>query len=165
MAARRSRVEINRAALDEIEGGLADGVFDIARAIAVVAASRAPDAPPYGEGLTDAGGAAVWVRARKVRESTTGPGGKVDKPRSLTLKSAGAAIVGVVGFGFPGMFLELGTIRMRARPFLTPAAIEILGNQAQLLLSKAMQRRLKGERSANSARIQERIAARRVASA
>ena len=165
MVARRSRVVINRAALSEIDGGLADGVFDIVRAIAVVAASRAPDAPPYGQGLVDAGGAAVWVNGKKVAESTTGPGGKVDKPRGLTLKSAGATIVGVVGFGFPALFVELGTILMKAIPFLTPAAIEVIGNQAQLLLSKAMQRRLRGERSVNTARIQERISARRAMAA
>lgn len=163
MAAKRSRVVLNRAALNEIDGGLADGVFDIVRTIAVVAASRASDAPPYGEGLVDAGGAAVWVRGRKVAEMTTGPEGKVDKPRGLTLKSAGATIVGVVGFGFPALFVELGTILMRAIPFLTPAALEVLGSQVQLLLSKAMVRRLGGQRSIHTARIQQRIAARGVA--
>lgn len=158
--ARRSRVEINRAALDEISLGLADGVYDIARTISVVAASNAPDEPPYGVGLVDAGGAAVWVRGKKVAESTTGPDGKVDKPRGLTLKSAGSSIVGVVGFGFPALFVEFGTVRMRAEPFLTPAALQVLGTQAKILLSKAMSRRLQGQRSENTARIRERIAAR-----
>lgn len=158
--AARSRVQINRAALDEIEGGLADGVFGIVSAIAMRASERAPDATPYGEGLVDKIGGAVWVRGRKVAEMTTGGGGRANKPRALTLKSAGAVIVGFVGAGFPGLFNELGTVRMRAQPFLTPAALEILGSAAQVILSAAMQRRLRGERSANTARIQARIAAR-----
>lgn len=162
--ARRSRVEINRAALEEVEGGLADGVFDIARAIVRVAETRAPDATPYGEGLVDRGGAAVWVRARKTHESAS-PKGAINKPRSVRLRDAGATIVGIAGFGFPGMFQEAGTVHHRAQPFLTPSASEVLGSEAPLLLSKAMQRRLRGERSVNTARIRERIAASRAARA
>jgi hypothetical protein len=158
--AARSRVEINRAALDEIELGLADGVFGIVSAIATRASERAPDATPYGEGLVDKIGGAVWVRARKVAEMTTGSDGRADKPRGLTLKSAGAAIVGFVGAGFPGLFNELGTVRMSAQPFLTPSAMEVLGSQAQIILSSAMARRLQGLRSLNTARIRSRIAAR-----
>lgn len=158
-------MEINRAALDAIDAGLTDGVFDIARAILRVAEQRVPDAPPYGEGLVDRGGAAVWANGRKVAEVTSGPDGKVDKPRGLVLKRAGAAIVGVVGFGFPAMFVELGTVNMRAEPFLTPSAIEVIGADAQLILSKDMARRLRGERSEKTAMIQARIQASRAARA
>jgi hypothetical protein len=159
--ARRSRVEINRAKLDEVMGGLADGVFDVARAIGVVAENRAPDATPYGEGLVDRLGAIVWVRGQKVHEWSSS-GRRPDKPRALRVKSAGE-VVGVVGAGFPGMFQELGTVHHSAQPFLTPSAQEIVGSEARLLLSKAMERRLRGERSANTAKIRERIAASRAA--
>jgi hypothetical protein len=158
--ARRSRVEINRAKLDEVMGGLADGVFDIARAIGTVAENRAPDATPHGEGLVDRIGAIVWVDSKKVAEWSSS-GRRPDKPKSMRLKSAGARVVGVVGAGFPGMFQELGTVHHSAQPFLTPSAMEVVGGDAKLRLSKAMERRLRGERSANTAKIRERIAASR----
>lgn len=161
--ARRSRVEINRAKLDEVMGGFADGVFDIARAIGTVAENRAPDAVPYGQGLVGRIGAIVWVRGQKVREWSSS-GQRPDKPRALRVRSAGE-IVGVVGAGFPGMFQELGTVHAPAQPFLTPAAQEVVGGEARVLLSKAMERRLRGERSANTAKIRERIAASRAARA
>lgn len=164
MAPRRSRTEINRAALDEVEAGLADGVFDIARAIVRVAESRAPDATPYGEGLVDRGGAALWVRGKKTHESTTGDGRRVDKPRSLRVRTAGT-IVGAAGFGFPAMFQEFGTVHHGAQPFFTPAVAEVIGSDAKVILTAAMERRLRGERSVNTARIRERIAASRAARA
>jgi hypothetical protein len=163
--ARRSRVVLNRAALDEIAGGLADGTFDIAAAIATRAAQRAPDEPPYGEGLVDHGGAAVWVDGRKVAEMTTGGVGSVNKPRGFVLKRAGSRIAAAVGFDFPAMFQEAGTIRQPARPFVTPAAIDVLGSDARILLSAAMERRLRGERSPNTARIRAKIAASRALAA
>jgi hypothetical protein len=162
---RRSRVEINRAALDEVMGGLADGVFDIARAIGAVAESRAPGPgrAKYGH-LHERIGAAVWVRGRKVAEWSSTGGETVDKPREVRVRSE-AEVVGVVGAGFPGMFQELGTVHHRAQPFLTPSASEVIGSEANVRLSKAMQRRLRGERSANTAIIRERIAASRAAKA
>jgi len=140
--ARGSRVVLNRAALDEVERGLADGVFGIASAIATRAAEAAPDEPPFGEGLVDHGGAAVWVRGRKVAEMTTGAPGAVAKPRGLKVTNQEHVIVGAAGFDFPAMFQEIGTVHQPARPFLTPAALEILGSDAQIILSKEMGRHL-----------------------
>lgn len=161
---RRSRVVINRAALDEVMGGLSDGVFDIVRAIGAVAESRAPGpgTSEYGH-LQDRIGAAVWVAGRKVHEWSSA-GGSVDKPREVRVRSEGE-YVGVVGAGFPGMFQELGTVHHAAQPFMTPAASEVIGSEAHLRLSAAMQRRLRGERSANTAMIRDRIAASRAAKA
>jgi hypothetical protein len=161
--ARRSRVEINRAAVDEVLGGFADGIFDIVRAAGTVAEQLAPDATPYGEGLVDRIGAAVWVKGRKTHQWSSS-GATPDKPRDLRVRSEGE-IVGVVGAGFPGMFQELGTVHHGAQPFLTPAVAEIIGSEAEVRLSAAMQRRLRGERSANTTRIRERIAASRAARA
>lgn len=169
--ARRSRVEINRAALDEIRGGFADGVFDIARAIGNVAEANAPDTGegtyPWGAerelgaGLVDRVGAAVWVNGKKTHQWGSS-GGTPDKPREVKVRSE-AAVIGVVGAGFPGMFQEAGTVHHRARPFLTPAASEVVGSEAEVRLSKAMQRRLRGERSAVGAQIRQRVAASRAA--
>lgn len=163
--ARRSRLEINRAALDEVQGGLADGVFDVARAILRVAESRAPDAPPFGEGLVSRGAAAVWVGKKRTHQvRSDGQTATIRKPRgSRRLDAAG--ITGIVGFGFPAMFQELGTVNHRAQPFLTPSVSEVVGGEAQILLSKAMQRRLRGERDPKSADISARVQAARAARA
>lgn len=159
--ARRSRVQINRAKLDDLRGGFADGVFDIARAIAVIAENDAPDATPHGEGLVQRVGAAVWVNGRKTHEWGSG-GGSPDKPRDLRVRSE-AAVIGVVGAGFPAMFQEIGTVHHQAQPFVTPAVNEVVGSEARIRLSKAMERRLRGERSANGELIRQRIAASRAA--
>jgi hypothetical protein len=94
---------------------------------------------------------------------TTGYSGKVDRPRALRVKSQPRYIVGVAGWGFPSMFLEFGTINMPAQPFFTGATQEVLGSEAEVLLSDAMKRRLAGQRSEKSAEISERINAARAA--
>lgn len=136
--ARRSRVELNRAALDTIRGGLADGVHDLAKAVLAEAQRRAPDAPPYGEGLVASGGAATWTDGRKTHETEAG----VERPRGM--RTGQGRITAAVGFTFPGRFQETGTSRHAAQPFVTPAAAEVLGSDAQIILSKAMGRRLGG---------------------
>ena len=161
--ARRSRMEFNRAAITEVEAGFADGVFDIARAILRVSESNAPDAEPYGEGLVMRGAAITFVGNKRTHQVRTDGGeALVRKPRgSRGLKGTG--VTGVVGWGFPAMFLEMGTVKMPAQPFFTPAVSEVVGGEARLLLSKAMQRRLRGERDPKSAGITERVKAARAA--
>ena len=163
--ARRSRVEINRAALDEVMGGLADGVSAIGGRILLHATLRAPDATPFGVGLVKSGAALTFVGKKRVFQRR-GDGGTttVRKPRG----SAGlrdGKVLGVVGFGFPGMFQELGTVNHAAQPFLSPAAAQVVGSEAHVELSKAMQRRLRGERDPKSAEISARISAARAARA
>lgn len=162
--ARRSRVEINRAALDEVYGGLADGVFDVARAVGVLTANRVPfletdpDVPPLHH-LEDVVGAVVYVGGKRTAEWSSGPL-RPDKPREVRVRSSPATVTAVVGMGFPGMFTELGTLGAPAQPALTPSAVEVVGFEAQLLLSKAMQRRLAGHRSAKTFAIAARKAGR-----
>lgn len=132
--ARRARVVVNRAALDEVKRGLADGMFALASAVHEEAARNAPDAPPYGEGLVTHGGAAVWVDGRKVHETEP-----LETPRDLRTSDK---IVGVVGFAFPGRFQETGTVHHGAQPFITPAAGTVIGRDAEVVLSKAMERRI-----------------------
>lgn len=160
---KRSRVEIYRETLAAVDLGLADGVFDVCRAIIRVAESRAPDAEPYGEGLVMHGGAATWLNGRKTAEMTTGYSGKVTKPRSVRVRAN--KITGVAGWGFPSMFLEFGTVNMPAQPFFTPAVDEVVGSEANIILSKDMERRLRGERNPKSQEIAAKITASRAAKA
>jgi hypothetical protein len=163
--ARRSRLEVNRAALDVVTLGLADGVFDVARAILRVAEATAPDAEPYGEGLVSRGAAITFVGSKRTHQvRTDGSSTTVRKPRG-SRRLAGAGVTGIVGFGFPSMFQELGTVNHRAQPFLTPAVAEVAGGEAKVLLSRAMQRRLRGERDPKSADISARVGAARAARA
>ena len=166
---RRSRVEVNRAALDEVNRGLADGIFDLARAVAVVASNDAPDSPyepyPTGKGLPEQGGALVYVGGKRTHEYSTGHPGRPNLPRGIGVRKRIGEITGIVGFGFPAMFNELGTVKMHAQPFVTPAASDVVGSQARVILSSAMERRLAGQRSSNTAKIRERIAASRAAKA
>ena len=163
--ARRSRVELNRSRLDEVRGGLADGVFDLAQAIGELASSRAPDSPyepyPTGKGLPEQIGAMVYVDGKRTAEwSARSDGARPNLPRGQQVRARGG-IIGIVGAGFPGLFSEAGTIDMHAHPFMTPSASEVIGSEAPIILSKAMTRRLSGQRSANTAKIRARIAASR----
>lgn len=130
-----TRVVLNRAALDEVRGGLADGVFDLASAVLEAAERRAPDRSPIGEGLVAHGAAAVWTDGKQTHETAA-----IEKPRELG--ALPDEIVGVVGFTFPGRFQETGTEHHGPQPFLTPAAADVLGSGAEIILSTAMARRL-----------------------
>lgn len=154
--ARLSRVVINRRALDEVTGGIADGLFDLARAIVRVAEANAPDAAPFGEGLVERGGAVAYVGRRRVHETRGPDGSTVKKPRREARLNPGE-VMAVAGFGFPARFQELGTVHHRAQPFFTPAVNEVVPD-APLVLSRAMKRRLRGERDPRSAEISGRIA-------
>lgn len=132
--ARSSRVEVNRAALGEVYVAAGDGL--LALADAMLANARPPDAPPYGKGLVKAGGTAVWVNGKKT-------GGTGSKPRGLRLDKPGATAI--VGFGFPGRFVELGTIDTPAEPFLTPAVMQEAPN-AEVHIGPAVRRRLAASR-------------------
>jgi len=157
-----ARVVLNRAALDQVTLALADGMFALAQKI--VDTAHPPDDPPYGEGLVTEGAAICWVNGRKVASTPARPiekieehvtggsfghavqfhktrkvGGTPTKPRGLKLDSPG--ITAVAGFGFPGRFNEIGTVHQPARPFLSPAAAEVLPD-APITLSRAMAKRL-----------------------
>jgi hypothetical protein len=158
--ARQSRVVLNRGRLDEVVGGLADGVFDVARAIGTVAASRAPylaqdpDVPPLHH-LEEVQGAMVYVAGKRTHEWSSGPL-RPDKPRAVRVRSSPALVTAIVGSGFPGMLVETGTLHAGAQPFLTPSASEVIGSEARFLLSKAMARRLAGARSAQTFNVARR---------
>jgi hypothetical protein len=128
--ARRTRVVLNRAALDTITLGLADGLGEVA--LRMLHATHPPDETPFGEGLVDHGATAVWVNGKKI-------GGDADKPRALRLDKPG--VTAIVGFGFPGRFQEVGTVHQPARPFLTPGVF-LVEPEADVVLSAASRKRL-----------------------
>lgn len=104
-----ARTVLNYKALDAISRGLADGMADLGAAI--IEATQPPDATPFGKGLVTTGDWGVWAKGRKV-------GGTATKPRAAQLTKTGITLL--VGYGFPGRFQELGTVRQPARPFFTP---------------------------------------------
>jgi hypothetical protein len=117
------RVVLNRAALDAVTLGEADGLFELAKEIVLDAASQAPDSPydpyPAGEGLVKQGGALAYANGAKIA-GWSQRGGQPAKPKALRGAGRGEIIV-AGGFGFPALFVELGTLRTRAQPFLSPA--------------------------------------------
>lgn len=139
--AQTSRVVLNRQAFAEISLAIADGLFAVAEEVLDVVA--VPDAPPLTKGLTEGGGALAYLGTKKVNGTTIG-GRQIKKPRGL--KTAGGATA-IVGFGMPGRFVEMGTVHMAAHPFLTPAVMDVLGSDVEVVLSEAVKKRLAGIRS------------------
>ncbi len=126
---KNNRVILNRSALDAITLGMADGL--LALADAVIAATKVPDAAPYGEGLIEEGGTVAYVLGKKV-------GGTASKPKAMKVKSMGVAVAG--GFPFPARLQELGTINQPARAFLTPALMATVPDAAPLIKAKVAER-------------------------
>lgn len=108
------RTVANKAALTAISNGLAEGLASVGRTI--IERTRPPDAEPFGKGLVTTGDWGVWAGTRKVD-------GTASKPKQVRLKQGVVTLV--AGYGFPGRFQELGTIRQPARPFLTPPVLEV----------------------------------------
>lgn len=126
-----ARTVVNRQALDAIRAGIVDAMEAMGQRVLSVA--RVPDAPPYGQGLVETGDFGVWSDGKKVA-------GGASKPKGVTVKR-GATLI--VGFGFPGRFVELGTVKMAAQPFLTPAMNEVIPGAADFL-KPAVRKKLAG---------------------
>ena len=137
----KSRVEFNRKAFAALELAEADALHDVARVVLQVV--DVPDAPPFGQGLREGGGAITYLGKKKVAATQIG-GRDVSKPRTLRLKVD--EVVTAVGFGFPGRFVELGTVDAPANPFLTRAVASVLPD-AEVIISKTVAKRLAGIRS------------------
>jgi hypothetical protein len=110
------RVELNRAAFDAIDLAMADGLFEFAKS--VIDGAGVPDADPIGLGLVQGGGVVAYIGRKRVGIYATGGQTSVKKPRAAKLQAAGITVIG--GYGFPARFLEEGTVKMAAEPFLTP---------------------------------------------
>lgn len=118
-----SRVVLNRSKVDTLRLGIADAIFGVA--LEVLDTTRPPDAPPYGKGLVEGGGALAFVDKRKVNGTTIG-GRQIKKPRALKLDIGENGIVAIVGYGFPGRLVHNGSIHNRANPFLRRSGLEVL---------------------------------------
>lgn len=124
---RTARVVLNRRAIDGVRLALADGVFAVAKAI--VKEANPPDATPYGDGLVTNGGALLYVDGKKI-DGMGLDGRQPGKPRAA---KSGPGTVAIAGYGFPGRFLEFGTVKMAAQPFFTPARDRVLPRATSII--------------------------------
>ncbi len=135
--ARTSRVELNRRALNDIAVAFVDGVFEVGKAI--IENADPPDATPFGQGLVTQGGVLVYVGPKQVHAWSLS-GQKPKKPRKVRVRTETGNIFGIVGFGFPGRFQEMGTVNHRAQPFLTPA---VNATDGKAILDRVVRPRLR----------------------
>ena len=117
-----SRVILNRAKVEKLRLGIADAIFGVA--LEVLDNTHPPDAPPYGKGLIEGGGAVAFVDKKKVNGTTIG-GRQIKKPRSLKLGTGEDGIVAIVGYGFPGRLVHNGSIHNKARTAPMSAATRL----------------------------------------
>jgi hypothetical protein len=122
-ANRQARVVLNRAALDEIQLRIADGLLGWGEKVLAEAVANAPRDPEKAAErgvpmMADTGHVLVYALGKKVGGET----GETGKPRSM--KAGKDQVVVGVWFSSPiAHFAEIGTIKERARPFLTPAIL------------------------------------------
>jgi len=152
---RRSRIEWNRAALDAMTLGMADAVQEVCYRIMDAAAARAPrdDAAARERGvpmMADTGRVAVYAggvnksgKAAALLVSGTAERTQAgNKPRGA--RTPADQVVGFVMFDSPiSHLVELGTVKMNARPFLTPAFNASVSGIAEIV-TPAMGKRLAG---------------------
>jgi hypothetical protein len=128
-----ARVVLNRSKVHAVMLAVADGLHEVGRTIIEVASETAPDSPydpfPTGEGLPKQGGVLTYVDGQKVAGWST-RGTQPAKPRAANVKRG---ITAVVGFGFPGRFAELGTVRHGAQPFLAPARDSVVPHMSGIM--------------------------------
>ncbi len=106
MAKRSARVVINRKAMDQVTLAVADGAHAVGLEYLKVA--RVPDAPPYGEGLSQSGGTVTYVGAKKIAGFGVN-GRQPAKPRAMRV-SGTDTIQMAAGWGFPARLVAFGTV-------------------------------------------------------
>lgn len=160
LARRGASIQMNKAGVDALYAGMADGLIELGdKIIGDAVSTMRPghlDAPPYGEGLIKSGFVTVWGQGKLVHGSAQVAASK-NKPRGLKVPKD--QVVMIAAFASPLAHLhELGTVKMPARPFLTPALMANIGN-AGPYVSGAMSRRAASapKRAAVSAAIKARI--------
>jgi len=160
VANRRARVILNRGALDELQLGMADGLLKLGETIIAEARDNAPRDPEAAAArgvpmMADTGHVLVYALGKKVGGEDGGTG----KPRGM--KAPKNQVVMGVWFSSPlAHFNELGTIKMAAHPFLTPALMANIGDTGATV-SAAMKKRAASapQRAMKSAEIKARLAA------
>lgn len=101
------RTTVNRREIERLRDANARGMAAMGQDI--LATTRPPDAPPFGEGLVDTGRFVVVQDGRAVAGTGEVPRGWGDAKGTDML----------VTWGFPSRFLHTGTIKMRPHPFAT----------------------------------------------
>jgi hypothetical protein len=131
------RIVKNRAAFDEITLAVADGMFELAKSIVLEA--RVPDAEPLGQGLIEGGGVLAYAGTKRVGVASTSGTTSIRKPRGTPgLKPYAILVVG--GFGFPSRFVEEGTVRTSAQPFVAPELMAKVGDSEQYVKTSCARR-------------------------
>ena len=160
IANRKARVVMNRAALDELQLGMADGLLKLGQQIIAEARANAPRYPETAAKrgvpmMADTGHCVVYALGKKVG----GEEGETGKPRGMKT-SNGSADLGV-WFSSPlSHFAELGTIKETARPFLTPALMSNIGDTGPYVQAAMSKRAASApQRAMKSAEIKARLAA------
>ena len=145
LARRGAQMVWNKAQIDALQMGMADGLIAIGGQIIADAVSTMKpghlDAPPYGEGLIASGYSSVWALGKLVSGSAEVAASK-NKPRGL--KVPVDQVVMIAAFSNPVAHLqELGTVNMPARPFLIPAFNRQVPGAGSVIVP-AMGKRAKG---------------------
>jgi hypothetical protein len=141
IANRAKKVVLNRAALNDVMLGAADGLAIVGQRILDDAIANAPRDPERAAErgvpmLADTGVLGVWALGKKVAGNTQG------KPRGLATPLN--QVVLFVGFSSRlGHLNELGTIHQIARPFLTPAVNRNVAGASEAVIAPAVARRVK----------------------
>lgn len=157
IANRKARVVMNRAALDELQRAMADALLVLGEQIIAEARDNAPRDPEIAAErgvpmMADTGSLVVYALGKKVGGDEGGTG----KPRGMKTPKD-QAVLGV-WFSSPlSHFHELGTVKMRATPFLTPALARNLGAVGPYV-RKAMSARA-GRQASRAARIAAKASA------
>lgn len=128
IANRKARVVMNRAALDELQLAMADGLLQLGEQIIAEARDKAPRDPEIASErgvamMADTGNLVVYALGKKVGGDDGGTG----KPRGMKTPKD-QAVLGVWFSSRIAHLVELGTVKMGARPFLTPALAQNLGD-------------------------------------
>lgn len=145
LARRGAVVVMNKAAIDALQMGMADGLIELGERIIADARANAPRDPETAAKrgvpmLADTGFASVWALGKLVSGSTAVAASK-NKPRGL--KTPKDQVVLVTAFASPiAHLVELGTVKMNARPFLIPALNANVDNAARFVVP-AMGKRVK----------------------
>jgi hypothetical protein len=131
VARREAKIVYNKAAIDALYAGMADGLIELGERIIADASERAPKdaAAAAARGvpmLKDTGFISVWGQGKLVHGSAQVAASK-NKPRGV--RTPKDQVVLVAGFSSPIAHLqELGTVKMTANPFLTPALMANIAN-------------------------------------